>query len=49
MKDEEPGLLSQPLVLGHNRLALLLHLGTRDKLFFKISIGRIRNVGLALA
>ena len=49
MKDEEPGPFSQPLVLGHNRLSLLLHLGTRDQLFFEISIGRIRNVGLALA
>ena len=48
MRDEEPGPLSQPLALGHNRPPLLLHLGTRDKLFFEIPIGRIRNVGLAL-
>ena len=49
MKDEEPGPLSQPLALGHNRPPLLLHLGTRDKLFFEIPIGRIQNAGLALA
>ena len=49
MRDEEPGPLSQPPVFGHHCLSLLLHLGTRGKLFFEISIGRIRNAGLALA
>ena len=48
MKDEEPGPLSQPLALGHNRPLLLLHLGTRDQLFLEIPIGRIQNAGLAL-
>ena len=49
MKDEEPGPFSQSPVFVHNYLPLLLHLGTRGKLFFKIPIDRIRIVGLALA